>query len=312
VSITTKGIMWGVGPQSVIGTAVAAAAGIRVRSEGGVSDLKPNMEHVNVPMQDGRWGESDYTQRAGIARPGWPGAPLFLTASLLQDLCQQVMDEAGPDGSGDYTYTLQAAGVNPAADKYLSIVRRNTLASSKDKRLTAGVVSSIKLSSGESQNFVKMDCDFLGTVLNLVYDGSGDTYTLPSEAIKLHKGLTFKIGATPTRCPEYDVNMNFNLKGILDNAAAIQEFILGKFECSGTVRIPWADEDVINDFVTSISNTITFLWGVSGAAGYIEITVPIKYTEPDEDVDNDVRLRQGLPFEYRETDAQAFQIKLHP
>lgn len=310
MSITTKGIKWGIGTQTVIGTAVAATAGIRVRSEGGVSDLKPNMEHINVPMKDGRWGESDYTQRAGISRPGWPGAPLLLSVGLIEQLLQQMCDESAPDAGGNITYTLKAAGCNPATDHYLSIIRRNELASSKDKRLTAGAVASIKLSSSESANAVKMDCDFLGTALAVDYDGSGDVFTMPSEAFLLHKGLTFKIGAADTKCPEYDVNIDFGLKGIVDNAAAVSEFILGKFNCTGTVRIPWADDDVINDFMTSVSNTLTFLWGVADSSGYLEIKVPIKYTEPDEDTDNDLRLRQSLPFEYRETAAQAFEVIL--
>ena len=163
MSITRKGLLWGYGVQTTnVATAVAAAAGLRVRAEGGVSDLKSGMTHVDVEMQDGEWGRRDYTQYAGVVRPHWTGAPLLLSTGLIQKLVQQVCAEGTPDGSGNITYTLQATGVAPSTTKSLSIIRRNALATSKDKRLVGATIKSLKLSSSESQNAVHMDCDFLG------------------------------------------------------------------------------------------------------------------------------------------------------
>lgn len=313
MSITRKGIKWGYGVQTAaIGTGVAASGGLRVRAEGGAADLKPGMTHVDVEMADGVWGRRDYTQYAGVKRPIWTGAPLLASVGLIATLLRQVCDESAPDGSGNFTYTLPATACAPSATKSLSIIRRNTLASSKDKRLIGATLKSLKLASSESQNAVHMDCDFLGVDLEYTYDGSGGTYTMPAESFLLHKGLTFKIGAAATRCPEYDVTLDFGTVGEVDNAAVPQAFLLGLFKASGTVRIPWADEDVLADFMTSVSNTLTWLWGAAGSSGYLEVIVPVKYTEPDEDVDLETRLRQGMPFEYFATSGQALQIKLKP
>jgi hypothetical protein len=313
MSITRKGLLWGYGVQTTnVATPVAAAAGLRVRAEGGVSDLKSGMTHVDVEMQDGEWGRRDYTQYAGVVRPHWTGAPLLLSTGLIQKLVQQVCAEGTPDGSGNITYTLQATGVAPSTTKSLSIIRRNALATSKDKRLVGATIKSLKLSSSESQNAVHMDCDFLGIGLAYTFDGSGGTYTVPAESFLLHKNMTFKIGAATTKCPEYDVTLDFGTVAEVDNAGSPSSFLLGMFTATGTVRIPWADEDVLADFETSVGNTLTFLWGTAGTSGYLEIIVPVKYTDPDEDIDLDVRLRQGMPFQYFATSGQALQIKLKP
>ena len=307
MSITTKGIKWGYGVQSALGTAVAASGGLRCRAEGGITDFKPNMTHVDAPLQDGTWGRHDYTEVAGISKPtlSFPG---ILRPGLLQMLLQQVCDEAV---DGDiYTYTLKDTGCNPLATAYLSLIRCNDLASSKDKRMTDGIIKSIKLSSSEGNQKVAADLEFLGSALAYTYDGSGDVYTLPTESFLLHKGLTFKIGAAATRCAEYDVAIDPGIVGIVDDAAAIQEFILGEFKCEGTIRIPWADEDVLNDFMTSVANTLIWEWGTGGVSGHCKISIPVKYNEPDEDVDNDKRLRQGMPFKFAETSSQEFEVVL--
>jgi len=312
MSISTRGIAFGYGVQGSKGSAVAATAGLRTRAEGGVSDFKVGMVPIDVPIKDGQWARQDYSEHEGIRRPGWPGAPLILTAGQLQLVLQQLMDEDGPDVGGNYTYTLKATSSNPLATAYLSLIRRNAFASSKDKRITDGVCNSIKIASSEGTQPATMDTDFLGSEIAYTYDGSGDTYTLADEVPLFHKDFTFKIGAASTGCPEHDLALNFNLKGIVDNNATPQEFILGEFEASGTVRIPWADEDVLNDFKNSTANVLHWIWGVADSAGYIEIIVPAKYDEPEEDVDNDVRLRTSLPFKLRETTAQDFTIILQP
>jgi hypothetical protein len=312
MSVTTRGIAYGYGVQSAKGTAVAATAGFRTRAEGGISDLKINMTPIDIPIIDGEWARQDYSEYEGIRRPGWPGAPLVLTAGQLQLGLVQVMDETGPNGGGNYTYTLKATNSNPESDKYLSLIRRNTFATSKDKRITDGVITQIRIASSEGTQPATMDVDFIGSEIEYTFDGSAGTYTLVSEVPLFHKDFTFKIGATPTACPEYDLTLNFNLKAIVDNNENPQEFVLGEFIANGTVQIPWADEDVLNDFKTSTSNTLTWLWGTSGSSGYIEITLPVKYDEPEESVDNDVRLRTSIPFKIRETSSQDFQIVLQP
>ncbi len=307
MSITDKGLKWGIGTQGALGTAVAASGGLRCRGEGGITDFKPNMAHVDAVLQDGTWGRHDYTEVAGISKPtlSFPG---ILRPELLKSLLQQICDE-GVAGEV-YTYTLKDAGCNPSATKHLSLIRCNDLASSKDKRLTDGTIKSIKLSSSEGSQKVAADLEFLGSALAYTYDGSGDTYTLPTENFLLHKGLTFKIGASATRCPEYDVTIDFGTIGIVDDGTAIQEFILGEFKCEGTIRIPWADDDVLNDFMTSVANTLIWEWGTSGVSGHLKISIPVKYNEPDEDIDNDKRLRQGMPFKFAETSTQEFEVVL--
>ena len=310
MSVSTKGIIFGYGLQGAKGTAVAVTAGLRVREEAGVQQFDSGEEPVNVAFKDGRWGNSDYDTMIGIRKPGWTGAPLMLSVGLIATLLDQICDSSVV--TTDTVYVLPATAVNPVATKYLTLVRRNLLALTKGERLTDAVTKSIKLSSSEGDNKVKMDVDFLASEYEHLFDATAGTYTMPTTAILLHKGLTFKIGSTATQCSEYDLNLDFGLIPIVDNAAKPQEFMLTKFKASGIARIPWADEDVVTDFRACSSNTLTLLWGVAGATGYLEIIIPVKYTKPAQDADNDRRFRQGIPFESAETASVAlFTAKLH-
>jgi hypothetical protein len=312
MSITTKGISFGYGVQTgARATAVAAAKGLRVRDEGGVSMFKPNMAPVKARIKDGKWGAMDYTEYAGITKPGWTH-PGYLTIAWLQDVLAGVMAASSPDGSGNITYTLvTGAQCKPTATSYLSIIRRNALASSKDHRLTGAVAKSIKISSSESSQGVKMDTDFIAGAVNYAYSGASDTYTLPGDSFLLHKGLTVTLSSA-IQCPEFDLNIDFGTYPVVDNAAAPQEEMLGPFNLSGTVRAPWVDDDVMNDHLASVGNTLVFSWGATGVSGWLSIICPVKWTEPDEDADNETRLRQGIPFEYSQTTGTAFSIILKP
>jgi hypothetical protein len=309
-SKSTKGIIYGYGVQAGMGTAVAVSAGLRVRGDAGLQQFDSGMEPINTGYKDGRWGGSDYDTAAGIKKPGWTGAPLMLTPALIGTLLDQVCDSSVV--TTDTVYVNFDTEVNPVATKYLTLVRRNLLALTKGERLTDAVVKSIKLSSSESANLVSMDVDFLASEYEHLFDATAGTYTAPTTVPLFHKGVTFKIGSTATQCPEYDLTLDFGVVPIVDNAAKPQEFLLTKFKASGIVRIPWADEDVVADFMNQASNTLTFLWGVAGASGYLEIIIPVKYTKPDQDSDNETRFRQGIPFESKQTDAVAlFTAKLH-
>lgn len=314
MSITTKGIKYGYGVQAAArATAVAAGVGLRVRDEGGVSFFKSGTAHVEAAIKDGKWAPQDYEEYAGIKRPNW-SHPGLLSVAWLQAVIDPLMDKAGPDGSGNYTYTLKAAGCAPTATQYLSLIMRNELATTKDHRLTGAVAKTIKLSSSESDNKVKMDTEFVANAVNYAFDGSGGTYTLPADSFKLHSGLiTGIVGGAALQCPEFDLNLDFGLQSIVDNAALPQEELLGKFNVTGTVRYPWVDDDVMNDFIASTSNTVYFGWGTTGVSGYISITVPVKYVaEPECDSDNDVRLRQVIPFRLAEVSGTSFSIVVKP
>jgi hypothetical protein len=308
MSISARGIYYGYGVQGAKGTAVVTTTGLRTRDEGGLSDFKSGMVPVDLSIKDGRWGKSDYSEAAGIIKPTWPGAPLFLSPGLITPLLQQVCAET--TGGSNSIYKLGITGSNPIATTYWTLVRHNTLATAKDKRMTDCVVKSIKLSSSESSNLCKMDVDFLASALNYGYTPTTDVFTMPTGVPLLHKGMTFKIGASATQCPEYDITLDFGVQAICDNSGTPQEFIVGKFDATGTVRIPWVDDDVLADFVTSVGNTLTWSWGTTGTSGFLEIIIPVKYTEPDEDVDNEIRLRQSMPFKYAQTAAAELQISL--
>jgi hypothetical protein len=308
MSISARGIYYGYGVQGAKGTAVVTTTGLRTRDEGGLSDFKSGMVPVDLSIKDGRWGKSDYSEAAGIIKPSWTGAPLFFSPGLIAPLLQQVCAETTPSNS---VYKIGITGSNPIATKYLTLVRHNALATAKDKRMTDCVVKSIKLSSSESSNLVKMDVDFLAAALNYGYTPTTDAWTMPTGVPLLHKGLTFKIGSAVTQCPEYDITLDFGVQAICDNSGVPVEFLVGKFDATGTVRIPWADDDVLADFVTSVGNTLTWTWGTTGVSGFMEIIIPVKYTEPDEDIDNEIRLRQGMPFKYAQTAGAEFQISLY-
>jgi len=305
MSITTKGIVYGFGVQSVFGTPVAASSGLRVNKSGGLPDFVPNAALVEAKQYDGRWGDSDYSEVAGIERPGCT-LPLQARPGLLDILLEQVMSSATVT---DTTYTLKSGtSCTPTADAYLTLFRRNSLASSKDKRLTDGVVKSIKLSSSESSQMVACEVEFLASVLDVTNDASGGTFTRPTEAFWLHKGLTFSIAGTPTKCVEWDITFDFGTHGYIDNGTAIQEYLLGDLVITGNFKTPWADEDILTDFRTSVGNTLTWQWGSSGSAGYGLITVPAKYDATSED-ENEKRLDNTVPFKLAESSGQAFEVE---
>lgn len=310
MSVSTKGIIFGYGLQSTnISTAVAVSAGLRVRADAGLQQFDSGFEPVDIAYKDGRWSGSDYDTMAGISKPGWTGAPLMLSVEFIGILLDQVCDASV---SGDTTYVLPATAVAPVGTKHLTIVRRNLLALTKGEQLTGAVAKSIKLSSSESSQKVNMDVDFAAVSYNHAFDATGGTYTMPTSTILLHKGLTFKIGATATPCPEYDLTLDFGVVPICDNAAAPSEFLITKPKVSGTVRIPWADEDVMTDFLAPSANTLSWIWGTTGNPGYLEIIVPVKYAKPDQDADNETRFRQGIPFVSAQTASVApLTIKTH-
>jgi hypothetical protein len=255
----------------------------------------------------------DYTQAAGIVKPSWTH-PGLLTQAWLLAVIAGLMDAGTPDGNGNVTYTLKASGCVPTATDYLSLVMRNELATSKDHRLTGAIAKSIKISSSESAQAVKMDTEFVANAVNFAYDGSSGTYTLPGDNILLHKGMVCGlVGVSMLQCPEYDFTIDFGLQSIVDNAAAPQEEVLGKFNIKGTVRFPWLSDDVIGDFIASTTNTLYFTWGTTGVSGYTSFVIPVKYREePDQDMDNDVRLRQVISFEMSQQSGQVFQLIAKP
>ena len=304
MSITTKGIKYGYGIQSVLETPVAASSGLRVNKSGGIPDFMPNAAHVEAKQFDGRWNESDYSEVAGIERPGTT-LPLQACPGLLEILFEQVMSSATVT---DTTYTLKSGtACIPTADAYLTLFRRNELASSKDKRLTDAVVKTIKLSSSETSQMVACEVEFLASVLDITNDASGGTFTRPTETFLMHKGLTFKIGASATKCSEWDLMFDFGTHGYIDNGTAIQEYLLGDLVITGTFKTPWADEDMLADFRSSVGNVLSWQWGVSGSGGYALITVPAKYNPLTED-ENEKRLDNTVPFRLAESSGQAFEV----
>jgi len=305
MSITTKGIKYGYGVQAAFGTAVEVSSGLRVNKSGGLPDFLPNAALVEAKQYDGRWGDSDYSELAGLERPG-ATLPLQASPGLLDVLFEQVMSSAADT---DITYTLKTGTVCiPTADAYLTLVRCNELASSKDKRLTDAVVKSIKLSSSETSQMVACEVEFLASVLDITEDESGGTYTRPTEAFLMHKGLTFKIGAAATKCSEWDITFDFGTHGYIDNGAAIQEYLLGDLAITGTFKAPWADEDMLADFRLSVANVLTWQWGTPGSSGYGLITIPAKYDAPTED-ENEKRLDNTVPFKLAQTSGQAVEIE---
>jgi len=306
-SISPKGIVWGYGIQSVLGTGVAATSGLRVRREGGIADIKSGMQPVEAPIHQGRWGDSSNERFAGPARPSF-SMPGLLRPGLMKLLLDQVMVPAA-DGSG-FDYTLfTGTDCIANADKALTIWRTNQLASSKDKRLVGAIVKSIKLGSSSTSQKVTCDIEFLGVSYSGTEDGSGGTYTVPTENFLLHSGLTFKVGAVEHKVAEWDMTIDFGVHGILDNDSAISEFILGPLKVEGSVKVPWADADVVTDFESAGENTLTWLWGTDGSSGELLLTVPAQYNEPSEDTGEE-RLRQEIPFKLAEQSGQAFAVEL--
>lgn len=307
MSISAKGIVWGYGVQTVLETGVAATAGLRVRREGGVADVKPGMQPIEAPIMQGFWGDASNERLAGISRPLFSMPGLF-RPGLLKLLLDQVMDPTAATLGWDYALL---SGTDCIADEAaaLTIWRKNTLAASLDKKLTGAIVKSIKIGSGSSGQKVTCDVEFLGVSYSGVEDGSAGVYTVPTEGFLLHSGLTFKIGAVEHKVAEWDITIDFGVHGIIDNDSEISEFMLGPLKIEGSVKVPWADHSVVTDFESAGENILTFLWGAVDVAGYTLITVPTQFNEPSEGVGEE-RLRQEISFKLAEQSAQAFEVSL--
>lgn len=306
-SKSPKGIVWGYGIQSVLGTGVAAAAGLRVRREGGIADIKPGMQPIEAKIQQGAWGDMSNESLTGIYRPSF-SMPGLLRPGLLKLLLDQVMVPAADTDGWDYTL-MTGANCTANADKALTIWRKNGLASSLDKRMVGSIVKSIKIGSSSSSQKVTCDVEFLGVAYSGTEDGSGGTYTVPTENFLLHSGLTFKVGAVEHKVAEWDMTIDFGIHGIVDNDEAISEFMLGPLKVEGSVKVPWADHSVVTDFESQGENILTFLWGVDESSGETLLTVPAQYNEPSEDTGEE-RLRQEIPFRLGESSGQAFAVEL--
>jgi len=305
-----KGIYYGYGIQAAaIGTGVAASAGFRVRKEGSIPNLKSGMEPSEARILRGKWGNYGADVKTGRKNPAW-SLPGIARVGLMDLILPQVMDEAAPDGDGNIAFTLfSGTDVQPPTTSHLSIWQRNENSASQDERLIGAVAKSIKLSGSSDSQKVNCDIEFIGVDFQKAQDGSGGTYTPPTETWLLHSGLTFKIGASAIANAEFDLTLDFGTTGFHDNSLTPQEFLLGDLKVEGSVRTPWIDDDVLGDFLLSTENTLTFLWGLADASGYLEIIVPVKYTEPDKTI-NDFRLDQTIPIQYEEGAAQELVINL--
>ncbi len=307
--INTLGIEWGYGIQSTnFSTAVAATSGLRVRDEGSLSNFDPGMTPVEARIQANKWGMRDYERKTGFYRPAW-SLPGLCRPGLMKLLLDAVLDPTANGTGWDYD-PFSDTTCEPDGTKHLSIWRRNAKATSKDERLSGAVAKVLKVSSSQDQQNVNLDVDFVGYDFDDGLDGSGGTYTVPSETWLLHSGLTFKIGAGAVACTEFDLSIDLGTTAHLDNAANPRSFTLGEIKVEGTVKTPWIDDDVMADFEGQTSNTLTFLWGVAASSGYLEIIVPVKYNRPTSDK-GDERMDQTISFVYAATDSQELEINLH-
>lgn len=305
-----KGIYYGYGIQSGdISTGVAASAGFRTRKEGSLPNIKSGMEPSEARILRGKWGNYGADVKTGRKNPTWT-LPGIARVGLMDLLLPQVMDEAAPDVEGNIAFTLFATTyVQPPTTSHLSVWQRNENSASQDERLIGAVMKSLKLSGSSEGQKVNADIEFAGVDFEKAQDGSAGTYTPPTETWLLHSGLTFSIGAGAVANAEFDITIDFGTTGFHDNSLTPQEFLLGDLKVEGSIRTPWIDDDVLGDFLLSAENTLTFLWGAADASGYLEIVIPVKYTEPDK-VINNFRLDQTIPIQMEEGAAQAVAINL--
>jgi len=307
MSISDKGIVWGYGIQSVaFATSVAASGGLRARREGGLADFKSGMVPIEAPIHRGHWGEHEADRKPGYYMPSFQ-LPGLLRPGLIKLLLDQVMTPTAA-GSG-FTYALlSGVSQNPSATKSLTLWRRNTFAASKDKKLTGCYVKSIKLSGSQSQQKVHCDVDFVAYDFDDEVDGSGGTYTIPTESWLTHAGVVMTVGGSAVRCPEWDLLIDFGTVAILDNANNPQEFMLGPLKVEGSIKTPY-DADVMADFEGQTANTLTWAWGTAGSSGYLLFVVPVQYDEPDEDAGEE-RIRTGINFKLARSVAVPFSVAL--
>lgn len=308
MSISDKGIIWGYGIQTVaFATAVAASAGLRVRREGGLADFKSGMVPIDAPIHRGLWGEHASDRRPGYYMPTF-SMPGLLRPGLMKLLLDQVMTPTAA-GSG-WTYALKSGTTHiPDGTKSLTLWRRNTFAASKDKKLTGAFIKSIKLASSLSQQKVHADLEFVAYDYADAQDGSGGTYTAPSENWLTHAGLVLTIdGGAASQVPEWDMTIDFGTTPVLDNANKAQEFQLGPLKIEGTIQVPF-DSDLMGDFEAQTPATIALTWGTAASSGYMMLLVPVLYDEPDDNAGEE-RLRTGISFKHYQGAATPFVAAL--
>lgn len=309
MSLNPRGVIYGYGIQTAdLATGVAASAGLPVRGEDEIIKFDPGHQVIETPIMRGKHGDYDDDRIAGVLKPT-VSLPLYCRLDILKLFLDQTWAPTA-DGSGwDYALkTMANSGVDTTTG--LSIWKRLTSGSSNDQRMIGVVGNSITIESSSENQVVNLDVDCLGVGLDTDQDGSGGTYTISAVDSLLHENLTLTVDSTGVATPEVSVTINWNLVAHIDDNATIQEFALGKLEITGTLRMPWADADIIDDFISATETDINLKWGAAASSDYLEIDLPVQWAESPDMGASDARLEETVNFKLSETSGKAPTIDL--
>jgi len=309
MSLNPRGVIFGYGIQaSDFETGVAASAGLPVRGEDEIIKFDPGHQVIETPIMRGKHGDYDDDRIAGVLKPT-VSLPLYCRLDILKLFLDQTWDPTADGDGWDYAlHTMANSDVD--STKGLSVWKRLTSGSSNDQRMTGVVGSSITIESSSENQVVNLDVDCMGVGLDTDQDGSGGTYTISAVDSLLHENLTLDVGGSGVACAEVSVTINWNLVGIVDDNAAIQDFLLGKLEITGSLRMPWADADILDDFISATETDINIKWGAAASSDYLELDLPVQWTEPSDMAAGDARLEETVNFKLSETSGTAPTIGL--
>lgn len=295
-------------------------------------DFNPNVEfieslkHHGQPSKIMRSGDGPTELQVG---PKTAGATFEMDvdpvtiAPFLISLCQQF----SPGTATDYNKTIinydratdiDFAGKTTGTDDddwwkapfLMTLVRDNSIAdpaqADEDMRIKDAVVRSMTI-SGTRGEPIKASIELVGTSIDVDFDSSGGDFTLPVDNATplLFQDLVFKFldiqanGAggyttVATDIIAFTLTITNNLAMQHYNSQDVSAFIPGRFDVSGSITIPWRNNDWIDDFLATNPILLEWLWGTITVAPSLNIALAAVFTGETTAGDEEVEIE--LPF----------------
>lgn len=324
----------GLGFQVTWGTGVDAGDNVPTGGPKGIAptnlpDLNPNIEfieslkHHGGPSRISRSADGITEEQVGVKMAGTTIEldvdPVSL-APFMISLCEQFSQGATPnfnktiinyDRATNLEFHSKSAG-NWYEDPFLfSIIRDNSIAdpalASEDVRIKDCVVRSMTLSGTRGEPF-KASIEIIGSDIEVDFDASSGVFTLPASNATplLFQNMTFKYadiiagtppGPTPaeTNLIAFSLTLTNNLAARNYNSQIVDVFVPGRFDITGSITIPWRNNDWIDDFLANNPIWLQFIWGTPGTAPSIQIDVVARFNgNPTVGGDEEVEIE--LPF----------------
>ncbi len=319
----------GIGLEASWGSGVVAGASIPANGPKGLAttnmpDLNPNVEFIKSPKQHGqpttimRGGAGVTELQVGpkVAGTTLEGdvSPSNIIPMLLSLFQGQIEGAASPYDKIFTNYTratdLDFLGKSVAVTTpyLLSIIKDLSISApeqvGESMRLISAVCRSLAL-SGTRGEPVKYSAEFIAKELEIDYTAAG-AFDLASTSGTplLFQDTTFtwadvesNINVAFVSNPLIGFSLNFtnNLEHAHYDSQNIGNLIPGRFEVTGSITVPWRNNDFIDKFLTTQPLGFKFSWGTVGVLGGLEIYIVAVFNGESSGGDAEVELE--MPFE---------------